>query len=287
MNLFDRLVEQAMQSEQALGTVRPALEKELLHHDILREMSRNGLLTGLTFIGGTCLRACYGSPRLSEDLDFAGGSGFDPARLSGLKQLLEKTLLNKYSLPVDVSDPEREDGNVSTWKVRIQTRPGTKHLPAQRIHIDICAVPSHQPRPALLRNFYGVNMGTEGLILQAQTREEILADKWVALAFRPNRVKYRDLWDMLWLDRQGIRLDIPLLLCKLEDRQRPRQEFLSVLLSRLDDLRTDPEHRQDFRKEMERFLPATDVREMLGQPEFWKLLQLNLQDQAALIRQLI
>ena len=49
MNLFDRLVEQAMQSEQALGTVRPALEKELLHHDILREMSRNGLLTGLTF----------------------------------------------------------------------------------------------------------------------------------------------------------------------------------------------------------------------------------------------
>jgi hypothetical protein len=42
MNLFDRLVEQAMQSEQALGTVRPALEKELLHHDILREMSRNG-----------------------------------------------------------------------------------------------------------------------------------------------------------------------------------------------------------------------------------------------------
>lgn len=287
MNLFDRLVEQAMQSEQALGTVRPALEKELLHHDILREMSRNGLLTGLTFIGGTCLRACYGSPRLSEDLDFAGGRGFDPARLSGLKPLLEETLLNKYSLPVDVSNPEREEGNVCTWKVRIQTRPGTKHLPAQRIHIDICAVPSHQPRPALLRNFYGVNMGTEGLIVQAQTREEILADKWVALAFRPNRVKYRDLWDMLWLDRQGVRLDIQLLLCKLDDRQRSRQEFLSVLLSRLDDLGTNPEHRQDFRKEMERFLPATDVREMLGQSEFWKLLLLNLQDQETLIRRSI
>ena len=287
MNLFDRLVEQAMQSERALGTVRPALEKELLHHDILREMSRSGLLRGLTFIGGTCLRACYGSPRLSEDLDFAGGNEFDPARLSGLKPLLEETLLNKYSLPVDVSDPEREEGNVSTWKVRIQTRPGTKHLPAQRIHIDICAVPSRQPRPALLRNFYGVDMGTEGLILQAQTREEILADKWVALAFRPNRVKYRDLWYMLWLDRQGLRLDIPLLLCKLDDRQRSRQEFLSVLLSRLDDLGTNPEHQQGFRKEMERFLPATDVREMLGQPEFWKLLLLNLQDQAALIRQAI
>ncbi len=283
MNLFDRLVEQAMQSERALGAVRPALEKELLHHDILREMSRGGLLTGLTFIGGTCLRACYGSPRLSEDLDFAGGNEFDPTRLSGLKPLLEKTLLNKYGLPVAVSDPEREEGTVSTWKVRIQTRPGTKHLPAQRINIDICAVPSHQPRPVLLRNFYGVNMGTEGLILQAQTREEILADKWVALAFRPNRVKYRDLWDMLWLDRQGIRLDIQLLLRKLDDRGRSRQEFLSLLSNRLDDLKNNPEYRQDFRKEMERFVPAADVRETLGQPEFWEILMLNLQDQLSLI----
>jgi predicted nucleotidyltransferase component of viral defense system len=49
------------------------VEKELLHHDILREMSMAGLLKNLTFIGGTCLRACYGSSRLSEDLDFTGG----------------------------------------------------------------------------------------------------------------------------------------------------------------------------------------------------------------------
>jgi hypothetical protein len=55
----------------------------------------------------------------------------------------------------------------------------------------------------------------------------------------------------------------------------------------LDDLGTNPEHQQEFRKEMERFLPSTDVREMLGQPEFWKLLLLNLQDQTALIRQAI
>ena len=37
---------------------------------ILREISRAGLLTSLTFINGTCLRSCYGSNRLSEDLDF-------------------------------------------------------------------------------------------------------------------------------------------------------------------------------------------------------------------------
>ncbi len=282
MNLFDQLVVQAMQSEQALGTVRPAVEKELLHHDVLREMSRSGLLAGLTFIGGTCLRACYGSPRLSEDLDFAGGVDFDPHRLAELGSVLEGTLLEKYGLPVRVSDPVREEGNVSTWKLRIQTRPASKHLPAQRIHIDICAVPSHHPRPALLRNTYGVNMGTDGLIVQAQTREEILADKWVALAFRPNRVQHRDLWDMLWLDQQGVVLDVPLVFQKLEDRQRTRQAFTAVLCDRLDDLERDPVYQKRFQKEMERFLPASDVREATHQPEFWFLLISTLREHAAL-----
>ena len=56
----------------------------------------------------------------------------------------------------------------------------------------------------MLRNHYGVEMGTSGLILQAQSREEILADKIVALALRPNRIKNRDLWDIVWLKQQGI-----------------------------------------------------------------------------------
>lgn len=76
VSLFDQLVIEALRSRADLTTLRPVVEKELLHHDILREMSEAGLLTGLTFIGGTCLRACYGSQRLSEDLDFTGGADF-------------------------------------------------------------------------------------------------------------------------------------------------------------------------------------------------------------------
>ena len=41
-----------------LATLRRVVEKELLHHDILREMSGAGLLTGLTFVGGTSLGLC-------------------------------------------------------------------------------------------------------------------------------------------------------------------------------------------------------------------------------------
>lgn len=57
--LFDSLVDEALKSRAELSLLRPVVEKELLHHDILREMSSAGLLSGLTFIGGTCLRACY------------------------------------------------------------------------------------------------------------------------------------------------------------------------------------------------------------------------------------
>ncbi len=285
MSLFDELVTQALRSDAALGLVRPAVEKELLHHDILREMAHAGLLPGLVFIGGTCLRACYGSPRLSEDLDFTGGLDFSPARLSALKPVLENTLMEKYGLPVDVSEPVKEGGNVKTWKLRLETRPAAKHLPTQRIHIDVCVLPSHQARPSLLRNTYGVNMGTEGLIVQAQSREEILADKWVALAFRPHRLQYRDPWDILWLNRRGITLDVALLKHKLEDRQREWSAFIDALSERIKELESTPSHQTNFRKEMERFLPASEIRETVQQPQFWSVLQLHLQDQLTTMRQ--
>ena len=279
MNLFDQLVQQAMKSEKALGLVRPAVEKELLHHDILREMSQAGLLNKLTFIGGTCLRACYASPRLSEDLDFTGGIDFVAADLAALGATLSKRLMEKYGLPVQVSDPVREEGNVCTWKLRMQTRPANRHLPAQRIHLDICSIPSHRPRPSFLRNAYGVDMGTEGLIVQVESREEICADKWVALAFRPNRVQYRDLWDLLWLERQDIHPDSSLIFQKVEDRKKDKSVFLSSLRQRIEALEMDPDHQQAFRKEMERFLPAADTREAIQHPQFWSLLLTSLRDQ--------
>ena len=208
MSLFDRLVDEAIKARADLATLRPVVEKELLHHDILREMSASGLLAGLTFIGGTCLRDCYGSARLSEDLDFTGGSHFKRSDLSALGQILTENLKRRYGLRVSVSEPVKEGGKVATWKLSVETRSERKDLPAQRIHVDICAIPSHDARPMMLRNLYGVEMGTSGLILQAQSREEILADKIIALAFRENRIKNRDLWDIAWLRQQGVELPV-------------------------------------------------------------------------------
>jgi hypothetical protein len=44
MSLFDDLVEAALKERPDLATLRPVVEKEILHHDILRIMNRGGLL---------------------------------------------------------------------------------------------------------------------------------------------------------------------------------------------------------------------------------------------------
>lgn len=279
MNLLDQLVAQALKNRPELGSLQAVLEKELLHHDILREMSAAGLLADLTFIGGTCLRTCYGAERLSEDLDFSGGADFRRESLQTLGPALVAGLEAKYGLRVTVEEPTREKGNVDTWKLTIITRPQSPGLPAQRINIDVCAIPSHDRRPMMLRNHYGVDMGTASLIIQAQSREEILADKLLALALRPNRLKNRDLWDIGWLKRQGVELSPRLVAQKIADRRLSQADFQEELRQRCATLTADPAIKADFIREMQRFLPLETARNTIGQENFWQYLTSLIHDE--------
>ena len=152
MSLFDRLVEDVLRRAPELGVLRPVVEKEVLHHDILQALHRTGVLKELVFMGGTCLRACYGSQRLSEDLDFYGGPDFTPDRLAALPEHLSFVILNKYGLNLVVRGPRREESNVRAWSVTIQTSPERPDLPSQRIHLDICLLAARDTRPMMLRN---------------------------------------------------------------------------------------------------------------------------------------
>jgi len=67
---------------------------------------------------------------------------------------------------------------VDTWKLRVNTQPQRPDRSSQSIHLDICSVPSYQVEPRTIRNHYGIHLGTESLIINAQTREEILPISW-------------------------------------------------------------------------------------------------------------
>lgn len=272
MNLFDQLVDEALRNQPHLSSLRIVVEKELLHHDILRILNQNQLLTNLTFIGGTCLRTCYGGIRLSEDLDFTGGKDFSRKSLSTMGKCLIETLNEKYRLKVTVSEPERDIKNVDTWKIKIETRPKQRHFPAQRINIDICAVPSYEKQPMMLMNPYRVNMGTNGLIIQVQSREEIYTDKLLAFALRPNRIKYRDLWDIVWLHQQGLKPNLELIPNKLSDRALTQEHFSNLFEQRLNSLSQDNRLEMEFKKEMRRFLSLEQINKTIEQDNLWSFI---------------
>ena len=276
MSLFDKLVSEALKGQADLAPLRSVVKKELLHHDILREMSKAGLPAGLTFIGGTCLRMAYGSNRLSEDLDFTGGDALSSETLKSLGDVLVERLKAKYDLDVDVSKPVRQTGNTSTWRVAVTTHPTQTSMPRQRIHIEICAIPSYQKRPVVLRNHYGVEMGTSGLIIQAQSAAEILADKVVAFALRPNRIKNRDLWDIAWLKQQNTDLPNELVAKKINDHRQSVGEFLKMIGQRNQQLE-DSDIRNGFIQEMRRFLAPNVISRTVEKEEFWMYLR-NLID---------
>lgn len=262
MNLFDRLVAQALQNNPELSNLRVVVEKELLHHDILRILSQNNLLSELVFIGGTALRSCYGGIRLSEDLDFTGGLDFNRNSLVSMNKALKDSLQEKYGLNVNITEPTRDTTNVDTWKIKVETRPLQKNMPAQRINIDICSVTSYDKQPMLLLNPYGVDMGTNGLIIQTQSKAEIFTDKLLAFALRPNRIKNRDLWDMIWLHQQSSQPKIELIPNKLHDRKLNIKYFLEQFSIRTKLLSDDPQLSKDFVKEMQRFLPKEKIKEL-------------------------
>ncbi len=287
MNIFDQLVDEALVNRQDLAPLRAVVEKELLHHDILRVLSAAGLLDQLTFVGGTCLRACYGSVRLSEDLDFTGGGDFQRESLAAVSRTLVEGLLAKYGLAVTVTAPVREVGNVDTWKLRVQTNAGRKDLPPQRINIDICKIRSYDVQPMMVLNPYGVEMGTSGLFIQAQSREEIFVDKLIAFALRPNRIKNRDLWDIAWLQQQSVQPRIGLLARKVNDHNCEPQKFVGLFDERCALLAGDSRVALDFRQEMRRFLPAAIVVQSVDHAAFWIVLSNLMRDLAAQVRRAV
>ncbi len=270
MIMFDKVVNEALKNQPKLVQLRAVVEKEILHHDILLAMRNAKLLTKLTFIGGTCLRSCYGGVRLSEDLDFTGGLDFNKESLIDLGKVVTNTLKNKYELNVQISEPKKDKNLVDTWKIRIETRGASKHLPAQHINIDICALKSYDVIPQMILNPYGVDFGTSGLVVNAQSLEEIYADKLIAFALRPNRIKYRDIWDISWCHSKNIMPTIDLIPLKIRDRKIDLPFFLEEYKHRVDAMEKDEELIKEFKTEMRRFLTPAYTSDETRLEDLWQ-----------------
>ena len=143
--------------------MRQVVEKELLHYDILFCLEQQRLLDQLTFQGGTALRLCHGSPRFSEDLDFAGGTDFTSQDLQQIRDCIEEYIQPRYGMEVEVKEPRDLHENlisvglnISKWQVSITTAPERRDLPRQRIKIEVAGIPAWTREPRARRSHHPV-----------------------------------------------------------------------------------------------------------------------------------
>lgn len=274
---FEALVERAMQVGQR-AHMRPVVEKELLHYDILFALDHAGLLDALTFQGGTALRLCYGSQRFSEDLDFVGGSDFTAMQMQGIKSCIVEHVGKRHGLKVDIKEPKelaREPGkrnvNVFKWQIRVTTSPKRRDLPRQMIKIEVASVPAYTRVPRSLQaNYDFLPDGYRDLIVLTESLDEILADKLVSLPACTAYIRHRDIWDLHWLRQQGARHDPEMIRQKVHDYS---VTGYAVLVARLVERLPGIIHGKEFRDQMSRFI-AQDVQERtLRKEKFLELLE--------------
>ena len=270
------------------------LMKEAIHLHLLSALSEAGVLRHVIFQGGTALRLCYGGERYSEDLDFVCGRAGAYLKDVEFEALVDKALeATKRTLQRDFdidaaqitlkrpTRPELLEGsdvNVAAWQIVVPVNP-TPKTPKSRIKIEFANVPSYDSKPLTVSATPGL-VQVQDVILNAETPNEILADKAVALTARA-ALKFRDVWDVWFLVNK---------LAAIPDREMVLKKFadygtLAIAVkanARLDELAKDATATA-FYAEMRRFLPSARVAQMS---------QMNLQramlsDSADLIRKTV
>ncbi|WP_082621965.1 nucleotidyl transferase AbiEii/AbiGii toxin family protein [Bordetella sp. N] len=268
--------------------------KEILHYEILFALNQSGAATRLTFQGGTSLRLCHQGTRYSEDLDFVGGTEFDPAEMTPFADLLQREIGEAYGLQVDILAPKSEEGAedaghgiaVARWRARVHVPQAIPSLAQKHvINIEVAGVPAHsRDLLPVAANYDHLPAPHRQMLVVVEPLPEILADKLVALSARPF-LKARDIWDLKFLTDKGVKLDddvISLVVAKVADYKLHKAAMKQKLEERSHVL-ASPESEAAFLTEMRRFVDAT----VAAQLEIPGMARQYLERGAALARELL
>jgi predicted nucleotidyltransferase component of viral defense system len=252
----------------------PVVMKALIHDSVLPALQESGILKKLVFQGGTALQRFYNSQRFSEDLDFVCGQGtslkLTPEEFKALGPAFENSvrtaLAKKFSLdvdsvilkhPNDLSALRGQDVKVQVWQLKVPIAPGSAR---QMVKVEVANVPSYQSEPKIWPEMLSPGANHEPsrtVLIEVESRAEIMADKVVALACR-NFIKQRDIWDYHILKSQGIAEDMRIVQKKFKDYGISPESLHANLESKIAALKDTSRARQEFWTEMERFVfPGT------------------------------
>ena len=178
-------------------------EKKYIQMLVLKAMSNS---TYLVFKGGTALFLLYGLNRFSEDLDFTAVSGLDfPGLLKEISASLQ--LMN-------VRNETKEFDSISGFSGRIKA-----YGPLNSNEMDACFVKidiSTREKISLKSDLKEINSNFPDLLpfsVQVMNEAEILSEKIRAVI---TRNQARDVYDLYFLLKKGVKFDLSLSNKKLE-----------------------------------------------------------------------
>lgn len=205
------MLEQLQRRAQEAGLPWQTLAKETLQVLFLETFYSFGEASEAVFQGGTCLRLLHKGPRHSEDLDFTTRQELE--RWEALRpRLFDKLKAHEPLLRGRLElSAQKSFKRILRWKLKWTPEGGGSVF----VRVELAAYPAHTRELLPLTRPPGLPSGA-WVLVPAETREEILADKVAAIAGRPY-LKGRDFFDLWLLRSQGVRLDMALLRRKLED----------------------------------------------------------------------
>jgi len=288
---FNALVERAMKIRN-YAHMRPVIEKELLHYDILFVLDKENILDQLTFQGGAALRLCYGATRFSEDLDFAGGTDFSTAYLLTMKDCIEHYIGERYGLEVMVKEPKDmitelrgQNIKVDKWQISITTSPEKTDLPKQKIKIEVVNIPAYSREPrALFQNYDFLPDGYGDTLIMVETLEELMADKLISFVNSQKYISHRDIWDLRWLKQQGANINSQYLFAKINDykiKDYPKK------LEKMIESANEIVKSKDFLEQMSRFTPLDVQERTLQKSKFFDFLASEIKQLLVEVRTLV
>ena len=248
-----------------LGHAKRALESELLSMAVFHVIHRFGLLPDdAVFIGGTALRLCHGSPRFSEDLHFHTPR-FAPRTLDRGTLAVETEKLT--GCRISVSTPTGSGSTLARVSAEVPGRDRSQRRPRMKIDLGEGLQVDARPEIITLKMARGSvpGMGDVGdaFSFRTSSKEEVFADKHLALVGRRRRIKHRDLFDLLWLRHRGVDFRPDIVAAKVVNVDK--RQFAAILRQRAKAGR-DAISNGSYQAEMEHFLPS-DSSWLLAEPE--------------------
>lgn len=271
---LEKLKTQASLESRANPALFNTVIKEGLHRDILTCLAKSDLGKDVVFQGGTALRLCYNNNRYSEDLDFVSPGPVDLDAIARFKVLITKLIKDDYGATVDFKNPKEAKGptnatgiDVKRWAVKIElgSMEGTLKT-KQQIHVEIAeGIPALDARPTAIHRFTASPVGQPPVIMHVSSREEILADKFVAVIGR-QYFKARDIWDIKFLLDSGVKVKPEWVLekCKQYGIADDAYAVSQMMIKKASDL-ASPITAEAFKSEMTRFLSRSEVKTWIEQ----------------------